>query len=146
MGLFSKLFGNLNQKFSLPEAFAAIAVATIASDGYFLDEERERLLYLLSTLEVCQGYSASQLMSILDKLVEQFRQKGSQDLVERAKKTLPEHLRPIALGMAADLAIVDGNFAPKEHDFLTYLWQTLEIPGDMAWEIIDFKVKKEHRF
>lgn len=82
MGLFNKLLGNRHQKFSIPEAFAAIAVATIASDGYFLEEERERLLYLLSTLEVCQGYSASKLMSILDKLVEQFRQKGSQDFYQ----------------------------------------------------------------
>lgn len=145
MGLLQKLFGRQNQKFSLPESFAAIAIATIASDGYLLNEERQRLLYLLSTLEVCRGYSESTLIVILDQLVERARQKGIHELVEHAKQSLPDNLRPIALGVAADLAVVDGTLAPREEEFLTYLWQSLEIPGDMAWEIIEFKVKKEHR-
>ncbi|NEP40946.1 MAG: tellurite resistance TerB family protein, partial [Okeania sp. SIO2H7] len=95
MSLLNKVLGVYNPNrmaFSQQEAIAAIAISAIASDGYLLDQETERLIVLLTQMEMFKGYSEKQITNMLDRLLNLLSEKGISNLVAIANDVLhPEY-------------------------------------------------------
>lgn len=145
MSLLNKVLGVYNPNrtaFSQQEAIAAIAVSAIASDGYLLDEETERVIVLLAEMEMFKSYSEKQITYMLNRLLNLLSEKGITNLVAIANDALHPEYKETAFTLAIDLILVDGVFSGKEQTFLTRLCQILEVPVEKASEI--FKAKSEN--
>ncbi|MEB3341996.1 tellurite resistance TerB family protein [Okeania sp.] len=142
MNLLDKVFDNGHRGiFSQPEAIAAIAVSAIASDGYILDEETERVMLLLSEMEMFKSYSEKQITNMLNKLFNTVTEKGINNLVAIANDSLNKEHKETAFILAADLVLVDGVFSGKERVFLLRLCQVLELHQETASKIFEDKLK-----
>ncbi|MDJ0553141.1 MAG: tellurite resistance TerB family protein [Microcoleaceae cyanobacterium MO_207.B10] len=138
MSLLNKVFkgNNANKvRFSQAEAIAAIAVSAIASDGYLLDIETERVITLLSQMELFKGYSEKQITKTLDKLLNMLSEKGINNLVATANDVLHPEYKETAFTLATNIILVDGVLSGKEQVFLTRLCQVLEVPAETASQI-----------
>lgn len=114
------------------EAFAAIAQTAIAADNFLLPEEIHRLVSMLSENPLFQSYTEERLNKTVNFLLDLVRQKGTENVVLKAKATLPPELRAKALAVATDLVWSDGIFTPREEAFLTHLQEVLEIADRSA--------------
>jgi tellurite resistance protein len=147
MSLLDKIFKNQNESrtsFAPTEAFAAIAVSAIASDGFLSDEERQRIVLLLSELQLFSGYSEQRLRELLENLFNLLSVKGIDALVAVARESLPAELQESAFSVAIDLLLIDGVLSAKEETFLTHLWQIMDISAQTASEILDAKLEEHH--
>lgn len=138
MSLLNKVFKGHNSHrvtFSQPEAIAAIAISAIASDGYLLNIETERVITLLSQMEMFKGYSEKQITTLLDKLLNMLSEKGINNLVAIANEALHPEYKETAFTLATDIILVDGVLSGKEQVFLTRLCQVLEVPTEIASQI-----------
>ncbi|NES06415.1 MAG: tellurite resistance TerB family protein [Okeania sp. SIO2F4] len=144
MSLLNKVFEAYNAHrvaFSQTEAIAAIAVSAIASDGYLLEQETERVIVLLSQMEMFKGYSEKQITNMLNRLLNTLSEKGINNLVATANDSLHPEYKETAFMLATDIILVDGVLSGKEQTFLTRLYQVLEISTETASAI--FQTKSE---
>lgn len=148
MNLLEKIFGiqDTDGRISLSpaEAFAAIAVAAIAADGYLSNEERHHIVQLLFQVDLFQGYSEQRLAELLEKLFNLLSARGIDPLVAIARESLPAELQETAFTVAVDLVLVDGELSPQEKSFLTHLWNIMDIPVETASHILDLKIDEHH--
>ncbi|MGC9528129.1 MAG: tellurite resistance TerB family protein [Limnospira sp.] len=145
MSILNKIFKGADEgriSLSTPEAFAAIAVSAISADGYMRDGERDRIVVLLSELPLFQGYSQQRLTNLLEKLFELLSVKGTYSLLAIAREFLPAELQEPVFVVVSDLLLVDGVLSAKEREFLTHLWQMLDLPADRASQIFEQKVEE----
>ena len=146
MNLLEKMFGvqETDHRISLspPEAFAAIAVAAIAADGYLSNQERHRIVEVLLQVYLFQGYSEQRLTELLEKLFNLLSTRGIDPLVAIARESLPAELQETAFTVAVDLVLIDGELSPQEKSFLVRLWNIMDIPVETASQILDLKVEE----
>ncbi len=140
MGLFDKVFAADNKTddtFSPAEAFAAITLAAIASDGYLSDEEAQGISFTLSRMKLFRSYSDDVMRRMFDKLLNFLKRQGFNALFDAAKTSLPYDLRPTAFAVATDLILADGVVTQEEQDFLNKLVVDLEISQETALQIVE---------
>jgi tellurite resistance protein len=146
MGLFDKLLkppvSTVEQAFSPAEAFAAITIASIASDGYLADEELDLLVTSLNRMHLYRSYSADVMRRMFDKLFGIVKREGLETLFAIAKDSLPYDLRNSAFAVATDLVLADGQVTSEEQKFLNQLYQVLEIPEEVALNIVNVMIIK----
>ena len=121
---------------SSAEAFAAITLAAIASDGYLNDAEVQALSLGLSRMKLFQTYSDEARAKLLDRFLTLIRQDGFSKLFERAKSYLPKDLRDTVFAVATDLILADGLVTDEERQFLEQLQRSLELSDEAALEIV----------
>ena len=140
MGLFDGIFnaerGITEVTLSPAEAFAAICLVAIASDGYLSEQEGREMTVLLSRMQLFRSYSSDVMQRLMDKLMSLLKHQGPSSLIHLAKASLPQDLRPTAFALATDLVLVDGTVTSQEQAFLDDLYRILEIPGDTALQIV----------
>jgi uncharacterized membrane protein YebE (DUF533 family) len=122
--------------FSPQEAYAAITILAIASDGYLAPEELDAITSHLSRMHLFQHLRLDTIERMYVKLFDILRKEGSDLLLESAKETLPSELRESAFAMCCDLTLSDGLMSLDEQTFLKQLHQVLEIPDDIADRIL----------
>ncbi|MEB3272629.1 MAG: tellurite resistance TerB family protein [Prochlorothrix sp.] len=140
MGLFEQVSGtpaSERPKLNGAEAFAAIALAAIAADGYLSDEETQSLPRVLSRMNLFQTYSNEQMERLFDKLLAIMKTQGVALLLAAAKASLPENLEQTAFAIATDLIFSDRLVTPEEKVFLEDLYRILAIPEAHAQNILD---------
>lgn len=146
MNLLEKMFGTQEAdrgiSLSPAEAFAAVAVAAIAADGYLKTEERQQIVTLLRQVPLFAGYSEQRLAELLEKLFNLLSVKGINPLVAIARESLPAELQETAFRVAVDLVLVDGELTPKERNFIEHLWHIMDIPAEAASKFLDLKIQK----
>ncbi|GAB4474728.1 MAG: hypothetical protein OHK0037_35740 [Elainellaceae cyanobacterium] len=145
MGLFDRMFGVQNtaqETFSPPEAYAAIALAAIASDGYLSDEELSGLMNVLNRMQLFRSYSNDIMRRMFDKLFSILRRDGVGVLFATAKDSLPFELKESAFAVATDLILADGRVTQEEQKFLNDLYQALGISEASAEKIVDVMMIK----
>jgi tellurite resistance protein len=147
MNLLSQLFAprsttSAPPSFSSAEAFAAVIVAAVASDGYLAPEEADALLSSLSRMHLFREYADEELRKLLSTLCQQLQQNGVGCLFEVAKNSIPPELHATAFAVATDLILSDGLMSGEEQDFLNDLYQVLDLPDDMANRILDVMMIK----
>lgn len=140
MGLFDSVFNTekdmAEAELSPAEAFAAIALVAIAADGYLSDQEGRDMNMLLSRMQLFRSFSNEVMHRMLDKLLATLKRQGPSDLIDLAKRNLPQELRETAFAVATDLVLSDGTVTSQEQAFLDDLYRILEIPGDTALQIV----------
>ncbi len=122
--------------FSPQEAYAAITLLAIASDGYLANEELDAITSHLSRMHLFHHFRPDTMQRMYAKLFDIMRKDGADVLLESAKETLPIELRESAFAMCCDLTLADGIMAKDEQTFLQQLHQILEIPGETADRIL----------
>lgn len=138
MGLFQMFGTQSDTKIALnsAEAFAAICLVAIASDGYLSDSEEAEMRMRLSRMKLFQD-SLDKLDHIKTYLVEGLKRYGPNELVKSAKAALPPQLAPTAFTIAVDLVFSDGTVSAQEQAFVDDLRRILEIPDELALKIVE---------
>lgn len=138
MGLFQIFKAQSETKVAMNsmEAFAAICLVAIASDGYLSDSEEAEMNMRLSRMKLYQE-KLGQLDQIRNYLVENLKKHGPNELIQSAKAALPPQLTSTAFAIAADLVFSDGTVSVQERAFIDDLRRILEIPDDLAIKILE---------
>jgi tellurite resistance protein len=144
MGLFDKILGNNTVKEVLTpaEAFAAITLSAIASDGYLSEEEARGISLALSRMKLFRSYPSDVMQRMFDKLLGTLRREGMDSLFNTAKESLPFELREAAFAVATDLILADGVVAQEEQDFLNDLFLGLGLDSEVATQIVQVMMIK----
>jgi len=146
VGLFDKLLSSprnaVQHTFSPAEAFAAITIASIASDGYLADEEIDLLLTTLNRMHLFRSYSGDVMRRMFDKLFGILKREGVETLFSIAKDSLPHELQASAFAVATDLVLADGQVTSEEQNFLNQLYHALELPEETALNIVNVMMIK----
>ena len=95
-----------------------------------------------SELPLFNGYSEQKLTNLVEKLFELLSLKGTYSLLAIAREFLPVQLQETVFTVVSDLLLVDGVLSIKEREFLTHLWQMLDIPAEQASEIFEQKLEQ----
>jgi hypothetical protein len=119
------------------EAFAGIALAAVASDGFLSEEEAQIIPFTLARMKLYDGYSDNDMRRLFDKLLAQLQREGVEALFTSAKDALSLELRETAFAIAADLVLVDGVITSEERSFLDDLYDILEISESVATQVIE---------
>jgi len=144
MGIFNQVFGaSTETKIALnsSEAFAAICLVAIASDGYLSESEEADMKMRLSRMKLFKD-SMNKLDRTKDYLVDALKKYGPNEVVKSAQAALPPHLSSTAFAVAVDLVFSDGSVSPEEKAFVDDLRRILAIPDDMAVKIVEVMTVK----
>ena len=139
MSLFDRASGSqsrVQNALSQPEAFAAIALIAVASDGNLSKKQSSDIYKALSNLKPLNSQSEDDMQSMFEVLSGIIRHEGVNNLFDTAKDSLSEDLREAAFAVATDLVLADGILA-EEQDFLIELYQALRIQGETGQKIIE---------
>ncbi len=122
------------------EAFAAICLVAIASDGYLSESEETEMKVRLSRMglfkDIING-SERGLEQVQDYLVDGLKKYGPNEMIACAKAALPPKLAPTAFAIAVDLVFADGTVSVEEKAFIDDLRGILAIPDEMALKIVE---------
>jgi tellurite resistance protein len=127
---------------STPEAYAAVAVASIAADGNVTDEEANRTALTLATLAVFRNYELQEMGDVLNRVAVLIQQRGPTAVLKAAKGTLTAAQAESVFFLAADLTLSDGAFGKAEQEFLEQLKNTLDVKDSIALKIVEVVVIK----
>jgi tellurite resistance protein len=144
MGLFDKVLSNntVKELMTPAEAFAAITLSAIASDGYLSEDETRGLSTALSRMKLYRSYSNDVMQRMFDKLLGVLRHEGMNGLFDIAKESLPYEMRESAFAVATDLILTDGFIAQEEKEFLNDLYQALSLNSEVATQIVEVMLIK----
>lgn len=145
MGLFDRIAGSTKKASSalgLAEAFAAIALIAVASDGYISDTEAEALSTILGRMQLFRSYPGDVMRKMFDKLLGIMQREGLDALLNAAIAVLPHDLTETAFAIATDIVLADGEVTEEEQKLLNDLFQLLEISEETAIKIIDVMLIK----
>ena len=145
MGLFDKIsYARQNSQITLglAEAFAAIILIAVASDGYVADSEVQAIVTDLSRMQLFRSYSGDVMRKIFDHLLNLLQRKGADALLRVAIEVLPHELQETVFAVTTDIILSDGDITEEEEKFLEQLYGALEISEETAIKIIDVMLIK----
>lgn len=145
MGLFDKIRGTRPQSqvtFGPAEAFAAIALVAVASDGYIAEPEVRVLSTTLNRMQLYRSYPDDVMRRMIDKLLGILQRDGAGVLFNAATTALPDDLRETAFAVATDIVLADGVVTDEEENLLNDLYRVLDISEETAVKIIDVMMIK----
>ena len=119
------------------EAFAAIALATVACDGVLGKDEAQALRRHLEYRTPYKDRSESEMATLFDQLLKRLRETGSSQLIKEALPQLKQSQKETALAVAAQLVHADRTVTPEEESFLAELAQSVELPQGKAQAVMD---------
>jgi len=145
MGIFNQVFkaeSKSKMAMNSAEAFAAICLVAIASDGYLSESEEEEMDRRLSRMRLFEAVTEESWSRMKTYLLEGLKKYGPNELVKSAKVALPPNLAPTAFTIAVDLVFADGTVSREEQAFVDDLRQLLAIPDDLALKIVEVMTVK----
>ena len=119
------------------EAFAAIALATVACDGVLGKDEAHALRLQLEYRTPYKDRSESEMAMLFDQLLKRLREQGSSQLIKDALPQLKESQQETALAVAIQLVHADRNVNSEEQTFLNELVQSVDLPQGKAQAVMD---------
>jgi len=138
MGLFDKVLGKEGElKLDKKEAFSAIALAAVASDGDVSDEEIQRTAIDLMTLKAFRRSDMRDLANTLNKVAGIAKKRGVGTAVQAAKASLGPDELAAAFFVAVDLVLADGVVEENEKKFLEELQHTIGMDDATATKIAE---------
>lgn len=145
MGLFDRIAGSRKKASTTlvsAEAFAAIALIAVASDGYITDAEAQALSTTLGRMQLFRSYPNDVMRKMFDKLLSIMQREGVDALFNGATAALPHDLTETAFAVATDIVLADGEVTEEEEKLLSDLCRILEVPEETAIKIIDVMLIK----
>ena len=140
MGIFNAVFRTESETkvaMNSVEAFTAICLVAIASDGYLSDSENEEMTLQLSRMQLFKDVTEESFARTRSYLLECLEKHGPRQLIESAKAALPPKLAPTAFTFAVDLVFADGVVSREEQTFIDDLRLLLAIPDELALKIVE---------
>ncbi len=120
-----------------PEAFAAITIAAVASDGSFVSEEASLIREQLLRRSPYRSMEPLDFGTLFSGLLHRLREVGSRALVQEAAPLLQPPQRETAFALAAELVHCDRHVSEAELAFLEDLAQRLELPVERRRQILE---------
>jgi hypothetical protein len=121
---------------SVAEAFAAVLVAAVASDGSLGIGESARLEGVLTTCRVLPPNPADGGPNVVERALAHLTEYGVPAVLAEAARVLPGALRAAAFAQAVDLVFADGRLADRERSFVEDLQRILQVDGELATKIV----------
>ena len=144
MGVLDNLFEcNTDSTFlNKAEAFVGVLLAASDSDGHIADSELKSLRTIVLRMRLFEGYSATRLRAVLNRLQRDLRSEGANNFLQRCIQALPPELHVTTFANACDIVLADGLVEPSEKEFLELLIQLLGIDPDTAVNIVEVMIWK----
>ena len=119
------------------EAFAAIALATVACDGILGKDEAHALRRQLEYRTPYKDRSEREMAMLFDQLLKRLREHGSSQLIKDALPHLKQPQKETALAVAVQLVHADRTVTTEEQAFLNELAQSVDLPQGKAQAVMD---------
>ena len=119
------------------EAFAAIALATVACDGILGKDEAHALRRQLEYRTPYKDRSEREMAMLFDQLLKRLREHGSSQLIKAALPHLKQSQKETALAVAVQLVHADRTVTIEEQSFLNELAQSVDLPQGKAQAVMD---------
>ena len=119
------------------EAFAAIALATVACDGILGKDEAHALRRQLEYRTPYKDRSEREMAMLFDQLLKRLREHGSSQLIKDALPHLKQPQKETALAVAIQLVHADRTVTTEEQAFLNELAQSVDLPQGKAQAVMD---------
>ncbi|MEL6471141.1 MAG: tellurite resistance TerB family protein [Cyanobacteria bacterium J06623_4] len=140
MGILNQVFGSPSDAkiaMNSAEAFAAICLVAIASDGYLSESEELEMNMCLSRMQLFKDATEESLARMKAYLVDGIKKHGPNELIKSAKVALPPNLAPTAFAIAVDLIFADGTVSREEQVFVDDLRRLLMISDELAIKVVE---------
>jgi hypothetical protein len=124
------------------QAFAALVLGALNSDGRGTPEETLRINELFNSSRLFRQPSAEPAQAVLGHVLKLFEMHGFGPVVMAAAKALPPELRAPAFTVAVDLVMVDGQASGEERKFIDGLQGLLQVPDETAMKIVEVIIMK----
>lgn len=134
--------GSLTSPMDLPvpvasEAFVAICLAAVGSDGQLNRAESDSLRQQLDWRTPYRGMTDSEMARLIDRHLVLWRQHGGEALVTWAVQGLTPPQRETALAVALELLAADHRLDPGEHRFIDSLTAAMALPPERTAAIVE---------
>ena len=118
------------------EAFAALLLIAIASDGRIAKEEMCVFDAMVNRMQLYRTRTAQEFSSMVNKLLRLLKEEGPDALIQKAVSSLPEGMRETAFASMVDLVFADGVVVDEEKALLENLHKRLGVPTEEAMNIL----------
>lgn len=124
-------------RLTVHEAFAAILLGAVASDGQVSSDEGMRVHRTFTSMNLYRSYSPEALQALVGKMMELIEYHGVAPVVAWAARTIPSELRATTFANAADLVLSDRRVRGHERSFLDELQVVLQLDEATTLRIIE---------
>jgi hypothetical protein len=124
------------------QAFAALVLGALNSDGRSAPEETLRINDLFNSTRLFRQQSTEPAQVVLEHVLELFAIHGLGPVVTTAAKVLPPELRAPVFTIAVDLVMADGQASGEERKFIDGLQELLQVPDETAMKIVEVIIIK----
>ena len=121
----------------VPEAIAAILVASVAADGNLNADEAVRMNELLSSSRVLRQPGNGSIGGLAERAIGLLTDHGLPAVLTACATSIPADLRPTTFALATDLVLSDGRIGDRERSFIDELQAVLRIDDPTALEIVN---------
>ena len=122
----------------VPDALAAILVASVFMDGDLNVDESALIESLLSTSRLFRDATVGSI----DRAITLLNDRGAEAVLAASARALPPTLHATAFAMAVDLVLCDGRVEPREKAYIDSLQAALGVDEATALKIIEVLVIK----
>ena len=147
MSLFNKVSNSSvhrqqDTSLSPAEAFAAIALVAVATDGYVSNEETVTVRATLEKMHLFRSYPSEVVIRMFNRLGLLLQRMGINGFLGMALEYLPHDLYETVFAVVTDIVLADGEVTQEEEKLLNSLYRALSIPESTAIKIIDVMIIK----
>lgn len=121
----------------VPDAIAAVLVASVAADGDLNTEEAVRISSILSTTRVLRQAGNGSMQGLAQRAIGLLTDYGLPAVLTACAKAIPADLRPTTFALATDLVLADGRIGDREKIFIDELQAVLDLDDATALKIVD---------
>jgi len=119
------------------EAFVAICLAAVGSDGQLNRAESHSLRQQLDWRTPYRDWTETEMAALIDRLLGLWRQHGGEALVVWAVQGLTPSQRETGLAVALELLAADRRLHPDEHRFIDTLTAAMALPQERTAAIVE---------
>jgi hypothetical protein len=120
----------------VPDALAAILVASVFMDGALNVDESAVIESLLSTSRLFRDATVGSI----DRAITLLNDRGAEAVLAASARALPPKLHATAFAMAVDLVLCDGRVEPREQAYIASLQSALGVDEATALKIVEVLV------
>lgn len=122
---------------SVPDALAAILVASVSVDGALSIDEATRMKGLLSTSRLFREVCGIANAGSVERAITLLNERGLATLLTACAKTLPPDRHATVFAVAVDLVLSDGRVEARETAYIDSLQTALGVDDAIALRIVE---------
>ena len=122
---------------SVPDALAAILVASVSVDGTLNVDETARMEGLLSTSRLFRAVSGTASAGSVERAITLLNERGTATVLTACAEALPPDLHATAFAVAVDLVFSDGRVEAREKAYVDALQRALGLDDATALKIVE---------